>query len=122
MVYVNVDTLHHYYYDTTSVTHYVFDSTWVFDSVYIFDTIYIHDTVYVGVGEVETINAKIYTNLGQIVVEGAEGNSVRLYDINGRILATRQDEYTPLRFDVPATGAYLVKIGNLPARRVLVVR
>ena len=128
VVFLNVDTLNHYYYDTTSVTHYIFDSTWVFDSVwifdsvYIFDTIYIHDTIVVGVDEVDVINAKIYTSHGQIVVNGAESNTVWLYDVNGRILATKQDEYTPLHFDVPASGAYLIKIGNHPARKVVVVR
>lgn len=58
----------------------------------------------------------------RIVVEGADGNTVWLYDVNGRVLATKQDEYVPLRFDVPASGAYLVKIGNHPARKVVVIR
>ena len=70
----------------------------------------------------DAINAKIYTSRGQIVVDGAENNMVWLYDVNGRILATKQDEYSPLRFDVPASGAYLVKIGNHPARKVVVIR
>lgn len=140
MVFVNIDTVNHYYfdttrtvdtlvfYDTTSVTHYVFDSTWVFDSVwifdsvYIFDTIYIHDTIVVGVDDVETINAKIYIHNGQIVVEGAEGNQVWLYDAVGRMIATKQEDSAPIRFNVPASGTYLVKVGNYPARRVVVIR
>ncbi len=72
--------------------------------------------------EVDAINTKIYTNNGQIVVDGAENNTVWLYDVNGRILATKQDEYSPLCFDVPTTGTYLVKIGNHPARKVVVIR
>ena len=118
----------HYYYDTTSVTHYIFDSTWVFDSVwvfdsiYIFDTVYIHDTIVVGVDKVDAINAKIYINNDQVVVEGAEGNVVWLYDAVGRLLATKQDDYTALRFDVPTTGTYLIKVGNHPARKVAVIR
>ena len=88
----------------------------------IHDTIYIHDTVYVGIDGVDAINAKIYTSRGQIVVDGAENNMVWLYDVNGRILATKQDEYSPLRFDVPATGTYLVKIGKHSARKVVVIR
>ena len=88
----------------------------------IHDTIYIHDTVYVGIDGVDAINAKIYTSRGQIVVDGAESNTVWLYDVNGRVIATKQDEYSPLHFDVPASGAYLVKIGNHPARKVVVIR
>lgn len=88
----------------------------------IHDTIYIHDTIVVGVDEVDAINVKIYTSRGEIVVDGAESNTVWLYDVNGRILVTKQDEYSPLRFDVPATGTYLVKIGNHPARKVVVIR
>ena len=76
----------------------------------------------VGIIDVDAINAKVYTSLGHIVVEGTEGNTVWLYDVNGRILATKQDEYSPLRFDVPASGTYLIKIGNHPARRVVVIR
>jgi len=56
------------------------------------------------------------------VVEGSEGNDVRLYDVSGRLLATKQDDGVPLRFDAPASGAYMVKIGNHPARRVVVIR
>ena len=122
IVFVNIDTLNHYYSDTTVVTHYIFDSTWVFDTIYIFDTVYIHDTIVVGIDNVETINAKIYQRNGQVVVEGAEGNTVTLYDVNGRVLATKQDNDMPLNFDVPATGTYMIKIGNAPARRVVVIR
>lgn len=101
-------------------TIYVYDTVYV--SQYIHDTIYIHDTVYVGVDGVETIDAKIYTSQGRIVVEGAEGNTVWLYDVNGRVLATRQDEYLPLQFDVPASGTYLIKVGRHPARKIVVIR
>lgn len=114
------DTIDNYIYDTTIVLQ--TDTLWLLDTVYIHDTIYIYDTVYVGVDEAEAINVKIYTSRQQIVVEGADGNTVWLYDVNGRVLATKQDEYVPLRFDVPASGAYLVKIGNHPARKVVVIR
>ena len=97
------------------------DTLWLpGDTVYIRDTVY--DTIYVGLDDVKMINAKIYTHGGQIVIEGTEGMPVLLYDAVGRLLATRQEPFTPLRFDVPASGAYLIKIGDLPARRVVVVR
>ena len=79
-----------------------------------------------GLDEVDVINAKIHTSHGQIVIDGTEGNTVWLYDVNGRILAIRRDEEShrgmPLHFDVPASGTYLVKIGTHPARKVVVIR
>ena len=108
------DTVYNYFYDTVLLT----------DTIYIYDdTIYIHDTIFVtGIDGLEAQNAKVYINNGQIVVEGAEGNRVTLYDVTGRVLATKQDNYTPMRFDAPASGTYLIKIGAYPARRVVVIR
>ena len=43
--------------------------------------------------------------------------------VNGRLLATKQDDYgTALHFDVTASGTYMIKIGNYPARKVVVIR
>ena len=67
-------------------------------------------------------NVKIYVEGQQIVAEGAEGNTVMVYDLYGRVLAIKRDEGTLLRFDAPATGTYLIRIGDSPARRVVVVR
>ena len=99
------------------------------DTLFLHDTIYlpqyIHDTVYItqeGIDGVEALNVKVYSSQGQIVVEGAEGNMVTLYDVNGRVLATKQDEYAPLRFDSPVSGTYMIKIGNYQARKVVVIR
>ena len=98
------------------------DTLWITDTLYIHDTVYIHDTIYVGVDEVEAVNVKIYGSEGQVVVEGAEGQQVTLFDAVGRQLAVRRDEYGLLRLEVPATGTYLVKVGTLPARKIVVVR
>jgi hypothetical protein len=38
------------------------------------------------------------------------------------VLATKQDDYAPLHFDVPASGTYMIKIGLYPARKVVVIR
>lgn len=114
------DTIINTIYDTTVVFN--TDTLWLHDTVFVYDTIYIHDTIVVGVGDVETVNAKIYTNNRQIVVEGADGNDVWLYDVNGRILAIKQDYGVPIRFDVPASGTYMIKIGDYSARKVVVIR
>ena len=120
------DTIDNYIYDTTIVhdTTLVTDTLWMthYDTVFVHDTIFIHDTVVVGVGDVDALNAKVYVNNGQIVVEGTEGNTVWLYDAVGRLLATKQNDYSTLRFDVPTTGTYLIKVGDHPARRVVVIR
>ena len=103
------------------------DTMVVVDTLYltIYDTVIIHDTVYVpqeGVGDAEASCVKLYQRDGQIVVEGAAGHTVTLYDVTGRVLATRRDDGMPLRFDAPASGTYLIKIGAYPARRVVVKR
>ncbi len=123
-----VDTLTVYSTDTLTITQtdtlwmIRADTLWLHDTVYIRDTIYIHDTVYVGVDDVETVDVKLYQRGGQIVVEGAEGNTVTLYDVSGRVLATKQDDYAPLHFDAPASGAYMIRVGRHPARKIVVVK
>jgi hypothetical protein len=69
-----------------------------------------------------TIDAKVYSSNGRIIVEGADGNNVMLFDMNGRLLATKQDEYSILHFEVPISGAYFVKIGNFRAKKVVVIK
>ena len=99
------------------------DTLWLHDTIYLPQ--YIHDTIYIteeGIGDVNGLTAKVYSNHGQIVVEGADGNQVTLYDVTGRVMATKQDRYVPLRFDALASGTYLIKIGSYPARRVVVIR
>ena len=124
-------------FDTTIVNVYHFDTaiynTYHFDTLIVnnhyYDTVYItthhYDTIYVteqGIDGVDGINAKVYSNRGQVVVEGANGNMVTLYDVTGRVLASKQDDYMPLRFDAPVSGTYMIKIGNYPARKVVVIR
>lgn len=110
-------------HDTTVVT----DTIWFtqYDTVWVHDTIVEHDTIYItqeGVDGAEALNAKVYASHGQIVVDGAEGNTVTLYDVSGRILATRRDDGAPLRFDAPTSGTYMIKIGSHAARKVVVIR
>lgn len=117
------DTIDNFIHDTTIVT----DTLWLTqtDTLWLHDTVVVHDTVYItqeGIGDTEAVNAKVYSHGGQIVVEGAEGHAVSLYDINGRLLVTRQDEFVPLHFDVPASGTYMLRIGDLRTRKVVVIR
>ena len=114
IAYINVPV-----HDTIYLPQYIYDTLWLHD------TIIIHDTVYItreGIDCTDTISAKVYSCQSQIVVEGANGNIVTLYDATGRILSTKQDYGTPLQFDIPASGAYMIMIGNCPARKVVVIR
>lgn len=64
----------------------------------------------------------VYADGGKIVVTGAEGKLVCLYDMMGRQLATWRACNDPITFDVPAAGVYLVRIGDAEVRKVAVVR
>ena len=55
---------------------------------------------------------KIFTNNGQIVIEGAEGETVRIFDITGR----------SVRNEALHTGVYLVRVGDHPVQKVIVLK
>ena len=65
-----------------------------------------------GISDVEANGLRIHAEEGRIVVEGAEGMEVKVYDVKGIQVANR---------DLPA-GVYMVKVDDLPARRVVVLR
>ncbi|MBR5776874.1 MAG: leucine-rich repeat domain-containing protein [Bacteroidales bacterium] len=117
---VQIDTIINTVYDT--VNNFIYDTTFVTDTLWLFDTIYIHDTIFITDSSTATIDALVYSRDNKIIVEGANGNSVMLFDVNGRILATRKDEYLRLEFEVPISGAYFVKIGNFRAKKVVVIK
>ena len=64
-----------------------------------------------GIEDASQNEIRIYSTDGRIVVEDAT-DEVHVYDLEGRIV---RNESLP-------TGVYLVKIGDLPARRVVVIR
>ncbi|MCR4659450.1 MAG: leucine-rich repeat domain-containing protein [Bacteroidales bacterium] len=65
-----------------------------------------------GIGDVEGNDILINVLDGRIRVEGIADEEVRVYDIAGRMVPNRS---LPL-------GVYMVKVGNHPARKVVVVR
>lgn len=79
-------------------------------------------TCHEGIGDVDGINAKVFASEGRIVVADFDGNTVTLYDAAGRILAIKQSSTQTVTFDIPTSGTYLVKIGNHPARRMVVIK
>ena len=69
-----------------------------------------------GINDIEANNIRIYSADGRIRVEGAEGMEVKVYDLEGREIV-----YNTYTSTLP-NGIYLVKVGTLPARKVVVVR
>lgn len=67
-------------------------------------------------------NVEVSVENGQVVVRETGGLEVNLFDVNGRLLATQSDATQPVRFDVPASGSYMVRVGNLVTRKVVVIR
>lgn len=106
-----------------------YDTVWLHDTVTVHDTIYIHDE---GVEGVEVVDAKIYQRDGRIVVESGNGEplgEVRVFDVMGRNVATGDaacrvstDGTNRTTFEVPTSGAYIVKIGNRTAKKIVVIR
>ena len=76
-----------------------------------------------GIGDVDGTNVKVTVVDGQIVVENVSGNTVTLYDIMGRhITFSTTGRATECQFDIPMSGTYLVKIGNHPAHKIVVIK
>ena len=72
-----------------------------------------------GITDIDAADITIYVSDGRIMARGAEGMEMRVFDVMGReVLHPSHNGETPM---MPA-GVYLVKIGNLPARRVVVIR
>lgn len=86
----------------------------------------LQDTTLVAIFEAETQGiddviadaVNVYTLGGQIVVETNLKDEISIYDIVGR----KVDGGRKTRFDVPASGVYLVKIGTMPTQKVVVVK
>ncbi len=49
---------------------------------------------------------------GRVIVEGAADEPIRIFDITGR----------SVRNEALPTGVYMVKVGNRPARKIVVMK
>ncbi len=65
-----------------------------------------------GIDEHDAPDINIYATDGRIIVEGAEGETVSIFDINGRSVRNS---------DLPS-GVYFVIVGNRQAKKVVVIR
>ncbi|MBO4588773.1 MAG: C10 family peptidase [Bacteroidales bacterium] len=72
-----------------------------------------------GIDEVSSEEVKVYAIGREIVIEGAEGNETLVYDVMGRVVHRGCIEGS---IRVNATGVYVVKVGELQPRKVVVRR
>ena len=75
---------------------------------------------HVGIMEIENSNLKIITSGLDLRIDNPDGETVSLYDITGRHLATHHSTLITHHFSTP--GVYIVKAGNRPVRKLVVLR
>lgn len=75
-----------------------------------------------GIDDVEAGDIKAYSVNSRIVVKGVENMNVNIYDVTGRVVYNEAKAAETIEFTVPSAGVYMVKAGNAPAKRVVVVR
>lgn len=75
-----------------------------------------------GIDDVEAGDFKAYSIDSRIVVKGVENMNVNIYDVTGRVVYNEAKAAETVEFTVPSAGVYMVKAGNAPAKRVVVVR
>ena len=76
-----------------------------------------------GIGDADYEGITLYVRDGHIVVEGAEGEEVQLYDMEGRLLwsSIPTGELNTKHLTLN-TGTYLVRVGNRPAQKIIVIQ
>lgn len=75
-----------------------------------------------GIENADEANIYAYSKNGNIVLNGAEGREVYVFDINGRNLHHTVKATATETYNVPATGVYLVKVIGGETIRVVVMR
>ena len=109
-------------YDTVTVQ--IFDTIPIYDTVTVFDTVTIYDTVHVSIENVDITALPWTINVEDeyISVCGAEGETIRVFDALGRQLHIQPAISAVVRFRMPSSGVYLIKVGSSPARKVTIIR
>lgn len=72
-----------------------------------------------GIGDPDEDNINVYSLSGRIIVDGAEGETMQVFDVTGRcvccnVVGSDDSKVLP-------TGVYMVKVGNRLARKVVVM-
>lgn len=75
-----------------------------------------------GIDDIDDAGIIVYAKDYQIHIDEAIGKEVSVYTIDGRVIASLPKATEHVAIPVTNTGVYIVKIGNYPARRVVVIR
>ncbi len=76
----------------------------------------------IGINDVDMSNVSIYSANSTIYVKGAEGQTIHIYDLNGRTVVTKTNAAETMAIPMDETGVYLVRVGNAAAKRVMLMR
>jgi hypothetical protein len=80
----------------------------------------------VGIQDNNLSNINIFTRSGEIIIENASGKAVQVFDIMGRTVYETSNTYSSyegqINIKVPNSGVYLVKVGEYPTKKVVVVK
>ncbi len=74
----------------------------------------------VGIDNVDNADATILSHNNNIIVRGAEQQTIRVFDLVGRMLVQRNNAAAEETIPMSHSGIYLVQVGNNAARRVVV--
>lgn len=74
----------------------------------------------VGIDQLTAEGVELYTVGQTLHLRGAEGHTVRIYDLMGRNVYFAEN-YDGRPVALPATGVFMVRVEDLPARRVVAV-
>ena len=68
-------------------------------------------------------NVNIYSYENQIIIANAEGFSVDIFDISGRLIVSESSISQSIRkYTIATDGIYLVKVGNSVFKKVKIAR
>ncbi|MBQ7279807.1 MAG: right-handed parallel beta-helix repeat-containing protein [Bacteroidales bacterium] len=75
-----------------------------------------------GISDIDASSVAVFATGNNIVIRGAEGMPVSLYDMAGRAISTPTRCSSDVQtITAPHAGVYLVRVCSLPARRVVVM-
>ncbi len=75
-----------------------------------------------GIDDLEISNLSIRAQQGHIVIEGAQNEMVRVFDITGRTIVASKATTEHYNVSIQQTGVYFVKVGDRKAEKVVVLR
>ncbi len=76
----------------------------------------------IGIGSVDSFPYDIAAVNGCVIVNGGDNEQVVVYDITGRVLTNTKLDKNPWRCEVPVSGVYVVKVGDYPAKKIVVIK